>query len=341
MKRSCEFCGKEYDWVEDQPNWFRPGFDINNKSPKYAGFSSKRFCSYRCGVEYRQLHQDATCLKRYGKKGYNNRKLWKEKFAGLPKEKKKAIVKTREQTCLKKYGVKSTSQLTSVRNKYKQTCVKRYGVENPSKTEKVLQKMQQTNLKRYGVLNYAQSEQSKLRVKQYYADENNRKKACERNKLNRQNMSSEKREMHLQHIYNTKVKNNSFHISKPEECVYLLLKKFFGEVKRQYRSEVYPFSCDFYIPELDLYIEYQGTWMHGSKCEHPQYDPNNLDHQKILAEWVKKSKHSKQYRAAIRVWTIRDPLKRKTAEENRLNWLEFFTYQDIENWIQKQKRIHF
>jgi len=45
--------------------------------------------------------------------------------------------------------------------------------------------------------------------------------------------------------------------SQPEEDSYELLVDKFGysEVIRQYRSEKYPFFCDFYIPCLDLYIE--------------------------------------------------------------------------------------
>jgi len=33
----------------------------------------------------------------------------------------------------------------------------------------------------------------------------------------------------------------------------------------------------------------------------------------------------KQYTDAINVWTVTDPLKRQTAKENKLNYLEIFT----------------
>lgn len=77
----------------------------------------------------------------------------------------------------------------------------------------------------------------------------------------------------------------------------------------------------------NLYIEYQGTWLHGSE----PYNGSNLN-----PEWVKKSNEgSKFYKNAIEVFTISDPLKRKFAKENNLNFLEIW-YKDYKkglNWV--------
>lgn len=114
----------------------------------------------------------------------------------------------------------------------------------------------------------------------------------------------------------------------------MLLNKF-NQVKRQYSSEKYPFACDFYIPELDLYIEYQGTWTHGKE----PYDRTNKEHINIIKIWKNKAKENnfKQIRKnyylnAIQVWTIRDPLKRQIAKENSLNWIEFFSMDQFMEW---------
>ena len=37
------------------------------------------------------------------------------------------------------------------------------------------------------------------------------------------------------------------------------------DIIRQYKSDLYPFACDFYIPSLDLYIECNYHWTHGNK----------------------------------------------------------------------------
>ena len=89
----------------------------------------------------------------------------------------------------------------------------------------------------------------------------------------------------------------------------------------------YGFFCDFYIDDINTYIEIQGTWSHGP---HP-YNPNNIDDQKLLEYW--KTKTSLYYKRSIKGWTIDDPLKRKIAKENNLNYLEFFNKIDFDNWI--------
>ena len=95
---------------------------------------------------------------------------------------------------------------------------------------------------------------------------------------------------------------------------------------------MYPFQCDFYIPEKDLYIEYQGSWTHGFK----PYEQKNLDCIAQLNRWKEKINSSSYYQNAIKVWTKTDPLKRKVAKENGLNWIEFFTMNEFVQWYNKQ-----
>lgn len=54
------------------------------------------------------------------------------------------------QTSQKKYGVRNTTQLESVREKMKQTSLKRYGVDNYTKTSEYKEKYKQTCLDKYG-----------------------------------------------------------------------------------------------------------------------------------------------------------------------------------------------
>lgn len=129
--------------------------------------------------------------------------------------------------------------------------------------------------------------------------------------------------------YNTKKRNNSLNTSKAEEEIYALLVEHFSEndVLRQYKSPSYPYPCDFYIKSLDLYIEYQGTWCHGNE----PYNPNNRVHQEIVNKWS--SKHTEYSDYAVKIWTERDPEKRKIAKENNLNWKEFFSMDELSNWL--------
>ena len=114
--------------------------------------------------------------------------------------------------------------------------------------------------------------------------------------------------------------------SKEEDDLFNFLTQKYSNVKRHYVSESYPFPCDFYIPEIDLYIEYNGYWMHG---EQPYIGTD--EQQKKVKLW--ESKISEQYKRAIDTWTKRDVLKRTIAKQNNLNYLEFFNMNEFNKWF--------
>ena len=101
--------------------------------------------------------------------------------------------KMNEKHCLEKYGVKSTNQLNSKKEKVKQTNLEKYGVENPFQdsermkkayreklgvdnpfqSEEVKEKTKQTKLKRYGNANYRNDEKIKQTNLEKYGVEHN------------------------------------------------------------------------------------------------------------------------------------------------------------------------
>lgn len=121
----------------------------------------------------------------------------------------------------------------------------------------------------------------------------------------------------IQKRNNTKRRNKTFNTSSCETHMYQKLCDQYGNsnVIRQHRDERYPFSCDFYIPSEDLFIECNYHWTHGGR----PFDPNNEDCQKQLTLWKEKAKTSKFYQQAIDTWTVRDVKKRQTAQEQKLN----------------------
>lgn len=66
--------------------------------------------------------------------------------------------KKREQTLLKKYGIKNISCSEDIKLLKKQKSLEKYGVENVAQSKEVKHKMQKTCLEKYGVLYSAQSE---------------------------------------------------------------------------------------------------------------------------------------------------------------------------------------
>lgn len=128
---------------------------------------------------------------------------------------------------------------------------------------------------------------------------------------------------------NTKKQNQSFNSSKLEQLAKELLEQKFNKVHHQYRCIKYPFNCDMYIEDLDLFIELNFHWTHG----HRPYDELNQFCQKQLAAWQEKAKTSKFYQNAIETWTIRDTKKLKILKNNKLNYKIFYTYEEFEEWL--------
>ena len=146
--------------------------------------------------------------------------------------------------------------------------------------------------------------------------EHSRKKAI--NKFS-SSMSQQKR-------IETLRRHNSFNTSVPENESYKLLKEKYPETISQYKSDKYPFVCDFYIPEIDTYIECNYHWTHGKK----PYTGSEEDRQ-IVEIW--KAKNTKYYDNAINTWTVRDVNKRNVASKNNLNMIEFWNIDELKKWI--------
>ena len=223
-----------------------------------------------------------------------------------------------KQTKLERYGNSNYNNIEKLKETYKN----KSDFEKQNKIKKMLShrdektinsKRMQTMLNRYGASSFAKTDKYKeLFNNQYYVN-------------NIQNK-----------IYLTKKQNNSFNISKQEDEVYNLLLSKFNNVLRQYKSMEYPYNCDFYIPDLDLYIEYNGNWTHGG-MPYNKDNPNCID---LLNKWKLKSKelncnnkNKSFYNNAIYTWTILDVNKRKIAYDNNLNWLEFFNIRQFNDWF--------
>ena len=128
---------------------------------------------------------------------------------------------------------------------------------------------------------------------------------------------------------NTKRKNHTFNASKPEEELFLYIKSKFPSVRRQYKDkERYPYNCDFYIPELDYFIELQGFYTHNT---HP-YNPNSIEDQILVERYKAKYGPSCQ---AITIWTIKDVEKRNCAKEHNLNFKEVWTLNEGKHFVDK------
>ena len=172
------------------------------------------------------------------------------------------------------------------------------GITNPFQADEVKRKITRTMLEKYGATTYTQTQEYRDRL------------------LLMRDEIEEKR-------LRTMEQNNSFFSSKMESVVEDIIRKRFPDVLTQYKSEKYPFRCDFYIPSKDQYVEYNGTWTHG---RHP-FDETNPDDLLILENW--KRKNNKYHDNAIETWTVRDVNKRRVAKENGLNFVELWNISEV------------
>ena len=276
------------------------------------------FCSVKClnQSQYHIKHCIETYIKNYIDNEENRKELndrtkntCLEKYNGIGFASQELTEKYNE-TMLLKYGHTNPSQVKEIQEKTKQTNIKKYGVENVYASDLIIQKIKETNLERYGETSWTKSKEGKEFLKIFTNSKEYKDKQ-----------------------YNTKKKNNSFKTSKIEKELESKLRELFPDLETQYKSKVYPFNCDFYIPSLDLYIEYNGSWTHGG-CF---YDENNENNKNTLENWKQLSEHSRFYQNAIETWTIRDIKKLNVALENNLNYIAWFNEEQTYNWIEKYK----
>ena len=293
----------------------------------------KQTCIEKYGVECytNREKSEQTKLERYGNKGYNNiekcHKTKLEKY-GDPYY---CNVERGKETCLKKYGLTNGGWTKEAQEKIHNTWMKKYGCENPMQCEIVKQKSKETCLKKYGTEYSFQSENNKnkfkITCKEKYGVEHHMQSEEIKAKFNWKEINEKRIE--------TKRKRNSFHISKPEEECYKLIFNKYPDVIRQYKSDQYPFNCDFYIPSINTYVEYQGSYFHHF---HP-FDENNIEDINELnklktLEKEKLEKNGKTlYTNVILTWTISDVKKRKIANENNINLMEIWKIDELKSWL--------
>ena len=200
-------------------------------------------------------------------------------------------------------------------DKRKSTCMKKYGASSPLgvphireiiEGKEVRRKAQETYLNRTG------------------------KKVWNEGEVGKQTWVEGQKERWL----NTLKTNGTFNSSNQEDRFYESLLTILTphEIERNYNEDKrYPFSCDFYIKPLDLFIELNLHWTHGG---HWFNEYNNEDISK-LEVWKKKSENSKFYKNAITTWTIRDLNKKACIDNAKLNCIVLWNTKEFDKVIEE------
>ena len=291
---SCRARNKETHRLASETYFKKTGYTHNSRNPE-SQERIKKTCQERYGANsvVESYKGKEGRIKSFGKTSYFQTNKFKEKMSEIwhSDEFKDKIV----EGFIKKYGVEWYVQT----DEYKQLMNSKW--ESDKWKLKYKENMINGMIKKYGVDSFPKTEEYK--------------------KIKHKILAKK---------YLTMKKNNSFNISKPEEELFLYIKEKFPSVERQYKDEKrYPYCCDFYIPELDLFLELNGTWTHG---KHP-YDSTSLEDKLKLEQWKEKSKEHPYYLNAIKTWTVRDVEKRNTAKKNNLNFKEVWSLDEGKEFI--------
>ena len=317
-----------------------PKCPICNKPVLYLGKEKRMFlntCSEECGFKLRTQHIKDTCLEKYNCINPFQVDYIKEKI---------------KNTWVNNYGVDNPQKNKNIQEKSQITSLIKYGVLNPGGSEISLKKIKEKQIKHYGRIYFGSKEQieksKNTKLKKYnnsnYVNMDKNIETCLIKYGSEYYLSSDERKKRNEEFINksliTKKKNKTYTSSKAENIIYNKLYHYFNKIICQYKSDLYTFACDFYIPEIDTYIEYNGYYTHG---KHP-YNPNNDEDKKELSNLIKLNNEHKKpnnnlYYIKIKTWTESDVYKRTIAKNNNLNYIELFSIIDIDNFLSKYEKI--
>ena len=311
-------------------------------------------CCSSCHAKYTKDKRFETNIKKYGRKNFGSAEKVKEYWIshyGVDNPAKTDFVKKKmRETNLRKYGFNCSSKSEIVKEKIKQTCLKRYGVEYTGQIEEAKEKSKKTCLEKYGSEYYIGSKDRlektiEFSKQNYNVDwftkseeiKNKAKETMLRRYGVEYSMQIPKNKEYMSYLmssyemqerrYDVMKRNHTFNSSSTEEELFLYIKSKFPTVVRQYKDKNrYPYFCDFYIPELDYFIELQGYYTHG---KHP-FDPNSNEDLQLIEYYKKKYGEDCQ---PITIWSIKDVEKRDCAKRNNLNFKEVWSVEDGKNFV--------
>ena len=290
-----------------------------------------------------------TCLEKYGVEYYGQTSEARKAQSERMRANLDVFMSKLRASMLKRYGVKYSWESATLRNKAYLTMQKRYGTscycqsdDYRENFDSIMDKVRNTNMSRYGAPFYVQSDEYKQNVDviqdkiqstmrdiygaPVYTQSDDYKQNVDKIVGKMRNTSIlrygvpnytqseyyKQRVVSIQSkINDTKRQNGTFGVSSVEEHI-----KAFSGFESQYNKDVrYPYLCDFYDRDRDLFIEVNASWTHGYHWYDAEKDVA------VCTKWKAKSEDSTYYANALEVFTKRDVEKRECARVNNLNYV--------------------
>lgn len=296
-------------------------------------FGYNKYCTSTCSnrdPKIKEMAYNTRLKKNNGKYVGDEERIKRENaWKNKSEEEKNNIKNKQKQTLIERYGVESIMQCEEFKDKLFRTIKERYGGIGLSSPD-IRKKQEQSMIDRYGVRHNWQSKDELLNGQKTREElYGNKNYVCTDMFLQYMKDNVDER---IEKINNTKKKKGSFNTSGVEEKLNEYLLSINISFYRQYKDERYPYSCDFYFPDMDLFLELNALWTHGGK----PFEGSEND-MKLVEYW--ESKGTQYYLNAIENWTVRDVEKRETAKRNKLNYIEIFS-NDIDDIINELKKYN-
>lgn len=304
-----------------------------------------QYCSSRCVSFYTREQTKATNLRNLG--------------VEFPTQ-NKSVMKKQEVTNLKRRGVKNVSQDPKVQQTREATFIKNHKKTNPMKVKDLAEKCRLSNIANNGkhslskLENHQKSKNAinKKYGKPFYSQTEDYKSRHEEIEQNRIDMVQGKYHVdyvtqtkeHIQKVIDTKRKNGTFNTSKPEKELFKFLQAYYPLTEQHKQIPNSKRNCDYYIPELDLWVELHGFHSHNYK----EFEPNNPEHlqelndlKRICEEKEAKKKGSGWVEAGkINVWSVRDLYKKQLLKDLGFKYYAIYDYKDFNKVLETIKLYH-
>lgn len=157
IKTKCIFCGKEYEYDENNVKIIDPEYE--------SKYDSSKFCCKKCSYKH-------TAAKSF--KTFRERNPGVSSPCHLPGVQDKV-----KKTMVEKYGVEYISQSKEVRKKIQDTCMKNYGSKTPLENKEIYQKTYESNIVNHDGKYYLATEEARELSNEAHRTEEYRKWAKE------------------------------------------------------------------------------------------------------------------------------------------------------------------
>lgn len=198
-------------------------------------------------------------------------------------------IKKKKQTWINNLGVDNPSKSKKIKIKKETKSLQKFNCNNPSQNENIKCKIKNTCLIKYGETSHLKNKEIKEKIKKTLQDKYGVTNAFHTPKA-RENW---KKPETIKKILCTFKKNHTFNSSKPEDRAYMILNNVFKKVERQ--KIINNWAIDFYIYDINLYIQIDGIYWHGLDRPINDIKKSNYKRDKIIYKKYKSDKKQNAY----------------------------------------------